>query len=54
MQSYLVTNENEKENSYEIEKLSSTSPLLSATAINTAIATLKSYILLSLKHIMVI
>ena len=83
MQSCLVTNENEKENSCEVEILSSTSPLMSTTAINhnnsseivfkssviaaslpvrelescmllsrsdfnTAIATLKSYILLNL------
>ena len=34
MPSCLVTNQNEKENSYEVQKLSSTSPLLSTTAIN--------------------
>ena len=34
IQSCLVTNENEKENIYKIEKLSSTSPLSSATAVN--------------------
>ena len=34
MQSCLVTNENEKENSCEVEKPSSTLPLSSATTVN--------------------
>ena len=34
MKSCLVINKNEKENSYKVEKLSSTSPLSSATTVN--------------------